>query len=325
MAKSYPAARTSMLDRGLRISAFVLGCLWLSACSMSSLQSTFAAGQGSFEKNVAVEGPISLDAYTASGDINVRRGGAAVVHVVGHAWIYRSWWSWSGISPQEALARLQANPPVEAHGNAVRVGYIDDPDLTRQIAISYEIQVPATTSAVVRISSGSTTVDGLDGPVEASTSTGRVALSNIKGRVQASSSSGGVDLHSIGGPATISVSSGFIHGSDLVATNARTSSGDVTLNQVRGACEVFVSSGSINVDGSPIAPWHLSVTSGPLNLRVNESSHFELRAHVSSGGIHNALPITTMRSASSNLLIGSVGGGGPVVELSAESGHISIE
>jgi hypothetical protein len=37
------------------------------------------------------------------------------------------------------------------------------------------------------------------------------------------------------------------------------------------------------------------------------------------------LPVTVLGSASNNLLVGSVGGGGPLVELSTQSGYISIE
>ena len=44
-----------------------------------------------------------------------------------------------------------------------------------------------------------------------------------------------------------------------------------------------------------------------------------------SGGIQTSLPVMVMRSKSSNFLVGSVGGGGPLVELSTVSGYISIE
>ena len=45
-------------------------------------------------------------------------------------------------------------------------------------------------------------------------------------------------------------------------------------------------------------------------------------AQVVSGGIRNALSVAVMGSSSNSLL---VGGGGPLVELSTQSGSISIE
>ncbi len=326
MAESYLAHRSRTLVRSVRSAAIVIGCSWIAACSVFSLADAFTADQGAFEKTVAVsDAPVSLDAYTPSGDITVRHGGSSQVHVTGHVRIYRGWWGWTSLSPQEALARLQQNPPVEQQGNSIRVGYISDPDLTHNISISYEIETPAATSLSARISSGSANIEGINGPVEASTSSGHVTVANVKGRVQASSNSGGVDLRSIDGAATASVASGSISGSDLVATNAKTMSGAVTLHQVRGACNVFVSSGSINVDGAPTAPWNLRNISGPVSIRVTDQPHFELKAQVASGGIHNSLPVTTMGSSSRNLLVGSVGGGGPLVELPTQSGNISIE
>jgi len=289
------------------------------------MQDTFSAAQGSFAKTVQVgDGPVSLDAMTASGDITVRHGSDREVHVIGHVHVCTAWWT-VHVSPREALARLQQNPPVEQQGNSIRVGYITDPELTHQIGITYEIEVPAATQAVVRISSGSVYVDSINGPVEASTSSGHVTVTTVKSAVQASSSSGGVDLRSIGGAATIEVSSGPISGSDLAAVSAKDTSGAITLHQVRGPCEAFASSGSINVDGAPIGPWHLQTQAGPVSIHVTDSQHFELRAQVQSGGIHNSLPLTSTGTASNNFLVGSVGGGGPLVELSAQSGSISID
>jgi len=296
----------------------------MGTCSLFPTGTAFAE-EGIFEKTLAVsDAPVSVDAVTASGDIIVRHGSDREVHVVGHVHIFRGW-GMASISAQEALARLQQNPPVEQHGNSVRVGYISDPELTHNIGISYEIEVPAATQLTARISSGSAFVDGINGPVEASTASGHVTLTNIKGRVQANSNSGGVDLRSIGGVATVSVASGSIGGSDLVATNARTMSGTVTLHQVRGPCEVYVASGSISVDGAPTGPWNLHSNSGAVSIRVTDQPHFELRAQVASGGFHSSLPVTSLGSTSNNFLVGAVGGGGPLVELSTQSGYISIE
>jgi len=326
MADTYLAPRSQMFVRCGRVGVIMLGCLRMSACTISGMADAFTAAQGDFEKTVAVtDTPISVDATTASGDIIVRHGSDREVHVIGHVRVWRGGWGWTSISAQESLARLQQNPPVEQQGNAIRIGYISDPELTRSISISYEIQVPAATRLSARISSGSATVDGIDGPVDASTSSGHVTVTNIKGRVQASSNSGGVDLRSIDGAATASVSSGSISGSDLVATNARTISGTVTLHQVRGPCDVSVTIGTISVDGAPTAPWNIHSDSGAVSIRITDQPHFELKAHAVSGAIHSSLPVTVLGSSSGNLLIGSVGGGGPSVDLSTQSGYISIE
>jgi hypothetical protein len=82
-------------------------CLFLSACSVSAMQGALSAAEGNFEKTMVVgDGPVSLDAITASGDITIHHGSDREVHVLGHVVVYRGGW-WTTISPQEALARLQ--------------------------------------------------------------------------------------------------------------------------------------------------------------------------------------------------------------------------
>ena len=325
MATNQLAKENPALMRCACIAVIMLGSLWLAGCYVYAAPFTVAFEQGTFEKTVSVnETPVSLDAFTSSGDISVRHGNEQAVHVVGHVRAYGGW-GWTTITPHEAITRLQQNPPVEQQGNSIRVGYISDPELTRNISISYEIEVPAATKLSARISSGSVSVDGVNGPVAASTSSGHVTLANIKGSVEASSTSGGVDLRSIDGVAAVSVTSGSISGSNLAATNAKTMSGTVSLHQLRGPCEVFVSSGAIRVDGAPTGPWNLRTNSGAVSIRVTDQPHFELKAHTLSGGVRSSLPVSMLGSSSNGLLVGSVGGGGPLVELSTLSGSISIE
>ena len=62
----------------------------------------------------------------------------------------------------------------------------------RNIGIDYELVVPAATRLASKTGSGDQTVDGIQGPAEASTGSGNVHVSNIAGEVRAQTGSGDV-------------------------------------------------------------------------------------------------------------------------------------
>jgi hypothetical protein len=124
----------------------------------------FASAEGTFERSLKVTGPVMLEVETGSGNIEVHSGGAGSVHVVGHVKANR-WWG--SENEQEKVRRIQANPPIQQSGNDIRIGHIDDPELRRNISISYQITVPADAQVRGKTGSGNATVEGVQAEISA--------------------------------------------------------------------------------------------------------------------------------------------------------------
>ncbi|HEY6936884.1 MAG TPA: hypothetical protein VI424_07015, partial [Terriglobales bacterium] len=126
-----------------------------------------AAARGSFQRTLTVTGPVDLDVSTGSGDIDVHSGAVGSVQVTGR--IKVSGWGGNG---DEKVRRLEQNPPIEQNGNSIRIGYITDPDLRRNVSIDYQIVVPQATSLTSHTGSGDQKIDGIKGPLEARSGSG---------------------------------------------------------------------------------------------------------------------------------------------------------
>src|SRR5262252_8240401 len=80
----------------------------------------FARAEGKFDRTLTVNGPVTMDLTTGSGNISVHAGGSN--QVVIHAVIHSSN-DWFGGDSENAVRAVESNPPVEQNGNSIRVGY----------------------------------------------------------------------------------------------------------------------------------------------------------------------------------------------------------
>jgi len=323
---------------------------WIAYASllvMLAVAPSFAAditAEGSFERTLKVSGPVNLDVTTGSGRINVRAGEPGTVRVLG---TIRAGTGWH-IDRAEAEAkvrRLEANPPIEQNGNVVRIGRIEDEDLRRNVSISYELVVPAETRLRSETGSGSQTIDGIRGPLEASAGSGGLKISNIGAEAHASTGSGGIELDTIQGNVHASTGSGHIRGTRIAGgVNGNTGSGNVELEQtapgndeietgsgsvevrgLRGSLRVRTGSGRITAQGEPTGEWRLHTGSGSVTVRLSQQAAFDLYARTSSGRIHTNHPITVEGTLNRREVRGKVRGGGHLVDVSTSSGSVEIE
>src|SRR5438132_14050141 len=115
--------------------------------------SATAAVEGSFQRSLKVSGPVDLDITTGSGSITVRTGGSDIIEVRGR--IRASDWSGSGA---ENVRRLDEDPPIQQNRNSIHIGHIEDPELRRNVSISYELTDPAETEKNAQRDSDNQTV-----------------------------------------------------------------------------------------------------------------------------------------------------------------------
>jgi hypothetical protein len=144
--------------------------------ALTAAPGAMAAAEGSFERTLPVSGPVDLEVTTGSGDLEIRAGSSNTVHVTGRIQVSR----WSGDADAK-VKRIQANPPIQQNGNSIVIGRIEDPELKRNISISYTVIVPAETRFSASTGSGNERIEGLRGPVQARSGSGDLAVSDVTG------------------------------------------------------------------------------------------------------------------------------------------------
>src|SRR5262245_10852612 len=185
----------------------VFTALFFAVCAVSAV----ASARGDFERTLQVTGTVNLQVETGSGSIDVRTGSSNEVHVVGHIWVN----NWLGDNGEEKVKRIQSNPPIQQSGNNIRIGHIDDPELRRNVSISYELVVPPATDLRSSSGSGSITVSGISGSLEVSAGSGSLKISNIGSTVRAHTGSGTIDINGAKGQVFARAGSGSIHAMDV--------------------------------------------------------------------------------------------------------------
>jgi DUF4097 and DUF4098 domain-containing protein YvlB len=297
--------------------------------------------EGSFDRTLKVTGTVDLDVTTGAGNISVRQGSAGAVHVVGRIKAHDRW---DSRDAESKVRVLEANPPIEQNGNTVRIGHISDPELRRNVSISYELEVPPDSRLHAQTGSGNETVTGITGPLNLNTGSGNIAVTGGS-EVRANTGSGDVQLESINGDVRANTGSGNMRIKGLSGrVSGQTGSGDVTVEQssltdvklstgsgnviasgVRGPLKVETGSGDIRVEGTQTGDWKLEAGSGTINVRLPADAAFDFYAHTGSGHIDTQHPITMTGSLNRHELRGKVRGGGPLLQARTGSGNINIQ
>jgi hypothetical protein len=245
----------------------------------------FAREVGTFDRTLTVAGAADLDVQTGSGHITVRPGAGNSVHVRGIISVS----DFSDSATEQRAREIQANPPIQQTGNAIRIDRLDD-TAGRGVSISYEIETPPASRLHARTGSGGETIAGISGPVEAHTGSGGIRITDVGDEVRASTGSGSIELDRIKGRVEANTGSGSIHASETAGqVTARTGSGSV-------------------------------------NILLPATGGFDLHARTGSGGVTVNPPITMENfSGGRHDVRGKIRGGGPLLELSTGSGGVRVE
>jgi hypothetical protein len=274
----------------------------LAACVVDARMS---GAEGTFSRTLHVSGPVDLVVRTGSGLIRIQKGPDDTVSVVGHIRAYGGWWSTT--DPAEQVKKLEANPPIEQQGDAIRIGEGLDPTLNN-VSISYELTVPAETRIRSRSGSGSQVIGRVRGPVEASTGSGRLRIDRVDDYVSASTGSGGIEALGAG-----------------AGLDAQAGSGSIYAESIAGAIHARTGSGRIDVEQISSGPIDVKTGSGSVTLRMPVDAAFDLDARTGSGAIETRHPIEMAGGPTRHRLRGRVGGGGTRVAVTTGSGRIRID
>jgi DUF4097 and DUF4098 domain-containing protein YvlB len=320
------------------VAVLVVAGTWVATPTVAAAQ----VAEGSFERTLKVAGPVELHIQSGPGGIHVRAGAVgSSVTVMGRI---RPENAWFAADVDVRIKQIEKTPPIEQDGNVIHVGRFSDPNLPKNISITYDVTVPPQSSVTARNGSGAIQIFDLAGPVDASTGSGGITIERIAGPVSANSGSGrlevsgagslraktgsgGLHAMSVAGDVTATSGSGSIQ-IDIVgkgSVDVSSSSGAVKVSGVNGAATVSTSSSGLEIEGRPAGPWNIRSSSGQVTLHVPPDASFDVDAHVSSGKIETTHPITVKGTVDKRWLQGQVRGGGPLVSVRTSSGGIRIQ
>jgi len=259
--------------------------------------------EGSFERTLNVTGFADLDLTTDAGGIYVVPGPPGTIRIRG---ILRAGDNWFRRGDVEGRIReLEAHPPIVQNGNSIRVE-VRDRSLLRDVSMRLEVEVPRDSRLRARADSGGIDVRGIKGPVDCHTDSGGIHASEIDGEVRAMADSGGVHIRRVNGP-----------------VYARADSGGIEAEEISGSVDAQVDSGGVRVSQTAPAPIKARSDSGGADITLATTGGYDIEAHAGSGRV-TAPDVTVSGRISRSELNGKLRGGGALVDVRTDSGHIDI-
>ena len=110
---------------------------------------------------------------------------------------------------------------------------------------------------------------------------------------------------------------------DLVIVDARADSGGIEAIEIAGSVDAEVDSGGLRVSQTTPALIKARTDSGGAEITLARAGGYDIRAHAGSGRI-TAPNVTVNGTISPHNVNGRLRGGGPLVDVQADSGHIDI-
>ncbi len=185
---------------------------------------------------------------------------------------------------------------VVASGDSIRVRTVRPSGHWGNMGARYTIRVPRRTSLEkIQTSNGSIEVSFIEAPVRLVTSNGRVRADNVQGAIEADTSNGSIRA---------SVNSM----EDGRPVRLRTSNGSVELSVEKlGRSDVTV-----------------TTSNGSVTVRLPGKISADVRASNSNGSITNEFDDDFKGRSEKHHLDGTIGGGGPLLELTTSNGSIRL-
>ncbi len=221
---------------------------------------------------------------------------------------------------------------VAAAADSIQIRTVRPSDRRGNMGASYVIRLPKKVNLErIITSNGSVKVADIEGETRLRTSNGAVRVARMRGSFDAHTSNGAVDIEDLDGPATV-----------------RTSNGNVHADGVRGALQATTSNGGIRAhlrQPEPHRAIRLETSNGGIDLTMDALSDNEIRASTSNGGITVKLPkgagarvhartshssiqsdfdVARENPGSKSSMDGTIGNGGPTVELTSSNGTIRL-
>jgi hypothetical protein len=197
----------------------------------------------------------------------------------------------------------------------------------RNLQVDFTIQVPKKFTLQLNTSGGGVRVNSIEGSISGSTSGGNIGMSEIKGELEFSTSGGDVFAERCSGIIRTTTSGGNINGTELTGIiEMNTSGGNVRMSAVEGSVRTKTLGGNIflNVKGENKGVY-AETMGGSIMLEVPKNFAANIEANTFGGRVRCDLPITTTGKVENNKIIGTINGGGALIDARTMGGNIWIK
>jgi len=209
---------------------------------------------------------------------------------------------------QDAIADVKVN--IDHTPDAVSVRTSRPTARNGNYGARYVLKVPrhavldriTTSNGAIRASDGT-------GPGRFRTSNGGIHIMGFKGEVHAETSNGTLELNDVDGAVTGHTSNGSIRGKGL-----------------RGALDLSTSNGGVDLSfaGTPVPSIRARTSNSGITLRLPGDVNARLSASTSNGSISSDFEMMVKGEVSRHRMDGTLGSGGPLIDLQTSNGGIRI-
>ncbi len=219
------------------------------------------------------------------------------------------------IVPSASSITIRTVPPIDRFGNA---------------GARYTIHVPKkTVLAGIVSSNGSIRVEGIEGDTHLRTSNGSVHATMLVGPLDVQTSNGSVDVSEINGDTTLHSSNGTIRADVRKGRfGASTSNGSITAHLREadsGPVRLSSSNGHIELTIDAAREVHATTTNSSITVRMPASAGAQVDAHTSNASITCDFDVSVRGGQmSKHHLEGTIGSGGPTLDLGTSNGSIKL-
>jgi DUF4097 and DUF4098 domain-containing protein YvlB len=219
------------------------------------------------------------------------------------------------ISPTANSITVRATRPVDRFGNA---------------GVRFSMHVPrkAELSSIVS-SNGGIRIEDIEGRSRLRTSNGGIHATGVRGVLNAETSNGSVDVSDIVGDAVIRTSNGSVRAELKKGSfDAHTSNGSITARLLEAddkPVRLESSNGHIELTLDAAREVHANTSNSSITVRMPGSIGATVRAHTSNSSISTDFDVSVHSGHfSKHDLDGTIGEGGPLLDLGTTNGGIKL-
>lgn len=219
------------------------------------------------------------------------------------------------IAPSAGSITIRTIPPIDRHGNA---------------GARYTIHVPNKTMlASIASSNGAIRVEGVEGDAHLRTSNGSVRATRLVGPLDVQTTNGTVDVSEITGDTTLHSTNGTIRAEVRKGRfGASTSNGSITAHLMEadaGPVRLSSSNGHIELTMDVAREVHATTSNASITVRMPSAAGAVVDAHTSNSSITCDFDVSVHGGMmSKHHLEGTIGNGGPMLELGTSNGSIKL-
>ncbi len=219
------------------------------------------------------------------------------------------------ISPAPNAIAIRTIPPIDRHGNA---------------GARYTIHVPKHTELTqITSSNGAIRVDTIEGSTHLRTSNGALRASSLVGPLEAQTSNGSIEISELQGDATLRSSNGSIRADVRKGRfGATTSNGSITVRLMEAdstPVRLESSNGHIELTMDTAREVHASTSNSSITVRMPSSVGATVNAHTSNSSITSDFDVSVHGGMiTKHRLEGTIGNGGPLLDLGTSNGSIKL-